>query len=101
MEVNYACQCKCSCNPFPFAIESTPALQLTYLYSIIYPCACNAVQLFNRGERIVKIQVHNPNRSAYPGNIEKRYCQDELMRDHIETVYHCDQCKQRYCTKTD
>jgi hypothetical protein len=70
-------------------------MQLTYLYSMIYPCYCQASKMFSENKTITPIKINNYNHIIAGCVMEKRYEKDEYDREHIKTVFHCDKCNRK------
>ena len=67
-------------------------LGLTYLYSILLPCYCQAERILEEGGELSSVKIQNPKKLISGNIIEKRYEADQNGITHIETVLHCDDC---------
>lgn len=64
-----------------------------YQYSLVLPCFCHAKKLYEKNIKPKAIKVNNKDNTITGCHIEKLYYIDELAREHVKSINHCQNCK--------
>jgi len=70
-------------------------MKLKYLYSVLSPCYCQASRMFMDNIKPPKIKINNIQDIVCGEIIEKRYEVDDLQREHIKHINHCNVCSNK------